>query len=197
MNGKRAAVGTGNPMKVRAATLALKALLGVDEVVMVRVDSGVPRQPVGWREVVEGALNRAVRAMASAGADLGLGVEAGPVEMPGPGGFLEAQVAIVVDKDCRASIGVSPAFELDSDVLNLVLRGVELARAVKVGRGERDLGEGVGVIGVYTRGFVTRHDLTWLAIAMALVPRISGYSRLASIDEIASSIGAAAPPCTA
>ncbi len=191
----RAAVGTGNPMKIRAAALALRSFLDVEEVVAVNVDSGVPEQPVGWRDVVQGAINRAVGALREAGADLGVGIEAGPVEMAGPRGYLETQVAVIVDRECRASIGLSPSFELDDKVLDLVLSGVELSRAVSIRRGLRDLGEGVGVIGVYTWGRVTRQDLTWLAVVMALVPRIAGYERIATLEELASSAGARAPPC--
>ncbi len=191
----KAAVGTGNPMKVRAAALALKSFLNVDEVVGIEVSSGVPEQPVGWRDVVQGAINRAVGAMRQAGADLGVGIEAGLVEMAGPRGYLETQVAVIVDRRCRATIGLSPSFELDEKVLGFVLRGVELSRVAGIRRGVRDLGEGVGVIGVYTWGRVTRQDLTWLAVVMALVPRIAGYERIASVDELASAAGARAPPC--
>jgi len=191
----RVAVGTGNPMKVRAVALAFKRFIDVDEVVGVEVESGVASQPVGWRDVVLGALNRAVNAMKAANADMGVGVEAGPVEMPGPRGFLETQVAVIVDEECRASMGVSPSFELEPGVLDLVLKGVELSRAVSIRRGERDLGENVGVIGVYTWGAVTRQDLTWLSVVMALVPRIAGYSKLASVNDIAEAIGAEHPHC--
>lgn len=193
----KAAVGTRNPMKVRAASLALKTFLDVKEVVGVDVESGVPSQPVGWRDVVSGAINRAVNAMKKVQADLGVGIEAGPVEMPGPSGFLETQVAVIVDSQCRASIGLSPSFELDGDVLRLVLEGVELSKAVSLSRGLKDLGEGIGVIGVYTWGTVTRQDLTWLSLVMALVPRISKYKRLARVEEIAEAAGAKPPSCHA
>jgi len=134
---------------------------------------GLPRQPVGV-EVVRGALLRAIKAREH-GVEYGGGVEAGPVEFYTTTGFIETQVAVIVGPGDRASVGVSASFELPPGVAEKVaLMGVELGETAPAKR-PGDLGEGVGYIGVLTRGHVTRLDLTVQAVVMALTPWISGW----------------------
>ncbi|MEB3861546.1 MAG: DUF84 family protein, partial [Desulfurococcales archaeon] len=92
----RVAVGTGNPVKVAAVERVLSRYIDLEAVEPVRVDPGVPRQPVGFNQLLLGALNRATRSRIAAGADYGVGVEAGPISLSGI--LLETQVAIVVDR---------------------------------------------------------------------------------------------------
>ncbi len=185
----RVAVGTSNPLKVRAARIVFSRYFDA-EVVAISVDSGVGPQPAGSRKVVAGALRRAVDAMRRTASDFGVGVEAGPVEFPSPLGYLETQVAVVVDRECRVGLGLSASFELDEDIVRSVVGGgVELERAVSYKR-RVPIGEGIGFVGIATRGFITRMDLTIQAIAMALIPFIEGYSRMASANSLAESLGA-------
>ncbi len=184
----RVAVGTSNPMKVRAAEIVFKAFMNA-RVVGVRVETGVGLQPAGVRNVLLGALRRAVDSLRGTGADYGVGVEAGPIEFPSSTGFLETQVAVVVDRGCRAGVGLSPSFELEKHVVEAMIVGVELERVAGVER-HVPLGEGIGFIGVATRGFITRLDLTVQAIAMALVPFIAGYRGLISVEDLAAQVDA-------
>jgi inosine/xanthosine triphosphatase len=181
------AVGTSNPLKLRAARLVFSRYFDA-LVVPVSVDSGVGPQPSGVRDVFRGALNRAVRALKKVDADFGVGVEAGPIELPSSTGFLETQVAVIVDRECRASVGLSPSFELDESVMRAVLAGVELERAVGVER-RVPIGEGIGYVGVATRGLITRQELTAQAIAMALIPWLEGYKSIGSVSSLASQLG--------
>ncbi|BAA79766.2 conserved hypothetical protein [Aeropyrum pernix K1] len=182
------AVGTSNPIKYRAVLRAFSRYYDV-RVVMVSVDSGVGPQPSGVADVVGGALARAVRAVEKADSYFGVGVEAGPIEFPASGGYVETQVAAIVDRDCRATIGMSPSFEVDRRVLALMLDGVEMEKAVGVER-HGGLGESVGFVGVATSGAVTRQDLTEHAVIMALIPRLMGYGSIATVEEIAAQAGA-------
>lgn len=184
----RVAVATGNRMKVIAVQKAFTYYCDVSKVYMVRAPDWLPRQPRG-SEVFAGALARAMAALSS-GADFGVGVEAGPLEFYTTTGWLEVQVAVIAGPGKRVSVGVSQGFELPPGIAEKVaLEGIELAEAV----GEKrpgDLGEGVGYIGVLTRGYVTRSDLTLQAVLMALTPWISGWWRsLARAEELASQLG--------
>ncbi len=70
-----------------------------------------------------------------------------------------------------------------------MLKGVEMERAVNIER-RGGLGETVGFVGVATRGAITRQELTEHAVIMALIPRLMGYERIATVEEIASQAGA-------
>lgn len=179
------AVGSRNPVKVRGVERAFRRYY---DVVVEPVDVSTPiPQPIG-RDVVYWALVRAVKALeASERASMGVGIEAGPIEFYTGGGFIETQVAVIVDSGCRASMGLSPSFELPRRVLKAVLEGVELSKAVEVRRGG-DIGEGIGYVGILSRGKITRLELTEQAIVMALLPRVAGYE-LYSVDDISSRLG--------
>ena len=140
---------------------------------MIPVDppKDLPPQPSGSLEVVRGALRRAEVARGSG--DMGVGVEAGPIEFYTGSGFIEVQVAVIVGPGNRVSIGLSPGFELPRGLLEPVLRGVELGALVRDRPG--DIGEGVGYVGLLSRGRITRQDLTEYSIIMALLPWVNDY----------------------
>jgi len=168
----RVAVATGNTAKLRAAERALKRLCNVASVDAAEPPAGLPPQPVG-SQVFWGALRRALSAL-GAGADLGVGVEAGPLEFYTGTGFIEVQVAVVAGPGGRVSVGLSQGFELPPGIAEKVTSGVELGSLAK-GPGGRDIGESIGYIGLLTGGYITRSDLTEHAVAMALVPWTAGW----------------------
>ncbi len=181
------AVGTSNPMKVRAVRRAFKLFIDA-EVVPVKVETGVPDQPVGVRELVRGAALRAIKARKAAGAHYGVGVEAGPLPFPSSTGYIETQVAVIVGPGEKASVGLSPSFEVSPDIVKAMLARVELSKASGIVRGGRDIGEGIGFIGVKTRGHVTRQDLTFYAVVMALVPWLEGGAWLAGVEDLLAQV---------
>ena len=185
------ALASRNPMKLVAVERAFRRYFNA-RVVMVPVETGYPRQPVGLGELVGGAAARARAALeAEAGATFGVGIEAGLMEFPSTTGFIEVQVAVVAGRDGRASVGLSQGFELPPGVVERMLEGEELASASGLKRGSRDIGEYIGYIGVATRGAVTRLDLTVHAVLMALTPWLQGgRSWLARLEEIEEAAGA-------
>jgi len=170
----RIMVATGNPAKLRAVERAARRMCNAASVERAPAPKGLPSQPVG-AQVFWGALRRALAAL-GAGADLGVGVEAGPIEFYTGTGFIEVQVAVVAGPGERVSVGLSQGFELPPGVAEKVVAGVELGSLAR-GPGGRDLGESIGYIGVLTGGYVTRSDLTEHAVAMALVPWAAGWWR--------------------
>jgi len=182
-----AAVGTSNPVKVRAARRVFRRLLGIDAV-GVPVRASVPVQPVGLDLLVRGALERAYKARLAAGAEYGVGVEAGLMEFPTTTGFIETQVAVVVGPGLRASLGASYSFELPPWLVGEMLDGRELAEAYRARSG--DLGEKIGYIGVETMGYTTRQDLTAQAVEAALLPWLRGAQWLQRAEDLARAVGA-------
>ena len=176
----RVGVATGNRGKLKAALDAFQALCNVDTINMVDPPGGLPAQPVG-REVFEGAVRRAAAAY-EAGYDFGVGIEAGPIEFYTSTGWIEVQVAVIVGPEGRASVGISPGFEVEPGLLARMLEGEELGSLV-YDRRPGDLGESIGYIGLLTRGVVTRSDLTRHAVIMALVPWASGWWRSLTVYE--------------
>jgi inosine/xanthosine triphosphatase len=178
------AIGSLNPLKVRSVVRVFSRFVDV-EVIAVDVPTSIPRQPVGSRDIVLGALERALGALnLTPEASLGVGIEAGPMEFYSKTGFLETQVAVIVDRNCKASIGLSPSFELDPNTVRRMMMGEELSQAVQIPRHLGDIGELIGYIGYITQGLVTRQDLTEAAVAMALTPRLQKPEWLLSVEEL-------------
>lgn len=160
-------VGSLNPVKVRAVRSAARRLFGRSvRVSGMDVDSGVAPQPVSLGETLRGARRRA--AAARAGADLGVGVEAGLFRLEGVAH--NATVCAVTDGR-RTTVGLGPMFELPDFAVRMILRGdLELGEALARKLGIPNPAREGGAIGVLTRGAVGRSDLVRLAALMALTP---------------------------
>jgi len=169
------AVGSLNPVKVNAVARAFKLFFGEVKVLPVKVDSGVPPQPIGLQEIVDGAINRARRAQAATGADYGVGIEAGLIEFPGTlTGYIDLQVCAIVDREGRITIGHGPGFEYPPAVVREVLEaGHEVGEVMERLTGIRDIKRRMGAIGYLSKGVIDRTRLCELAVLMALIPRIN------------------------
>jgi len=51
--------------------------------------------------------------------------------------------------------------------------GMELEKAVETRYGYTGVGESIGLVGILTRGLVTRLDANTWSVLMALIPRLS------------------------
>lgn len=158
-------VGSKNPVKVGAARSVLVRVAPAAEVTGVEVPSGVPDQPWGDQQTIEGALARARLALGealahggvSADAALGIGIEGGVAE-DGAGGLRTCAWAAVVDVEGRAGIGGSLAMPLPPAVAALVRAGKELGHAMdEVSRGH-DTKRGPGAVGILTGGLMDRQQ---------------------------------------
>lgn len=167
------AVGSENPVKVEAVRRAFQKLWPKAEVRGAPVASGVPDQPVGEADTWRGARARAEAALAAvAGADFGVGVEAGLVPREHAGTHLDVQVCCVVDAGGRATWGEGPGFAYPPNVVRRVLEdGETIGDVLGEMSGDPAIGRTQGAIGWLSRGLVDRTTLTEAAIHMALVPR--------------------------
>ncbi|MET1128698.1 MAG: inosine/xanthosine triphosphatase [Thermoproteota archaeon] len=181
----KVAVGSSNAVKVNAVKKAFSLICRPD-VKGVEVEIGVPRQPLGFSEILAGATNRALKALEVLNADYGVGVEAGAV-MEWTGYPLELQVAVVINRQGNASVGVSPAFPLPPRWRSELLAGLELGEIASRELKRQNIGRRLGLIGYLTGGLVTRTDLTYFAVVMALTPWIHPdlYGELVTVDALA------------
>ncbi len=187
MNRCRIGVGTSNEMKVKASVKAMRLLCGSVEAIPIPVE-GLKPQPVGFRELLRGALVRAATALERASADYGVGVEAGPVLVEGVP--VELQVAAIVDREGCVSIGFSQGFMLPSVWTDRVLEGVELGDIASKELKRPGIGVRQGLIAYLTSGLISRGDLTFDALVMALVPRLNPQLyKLPRLDELLARLG--------
>jgi inosine/xanthosine triphosphatase len=170
----RVCVGSLNRSKVEGVRRAFEVLVGPCEVVALGVSTGLPPQPLGLAVAVEGARRRAREALArGCGCSYGVGVEAGLFVVGGD--FYDVQVACVATAGGSESLGFSPSFAIPRSFAKLLVTGGarELEEVVDRYFGTRDIGSAGGFIRLLTGSRVTREDLTFYAVAMALVPLIN------------------------
>ncbi len=171
----RIAVGSSNPVKAKAVERVFSKFYEVS-VVTVPVSSGVPPQPVGLEVTIRGAVSRARGALAaSEGAELGVGIEAGLIQVPGTiSGYMDQQFAAIVDRRGRVTLGGGPSFEYPSAIVAKVLgEGVEVGDAMDRLTGIHELGQKQGAIGYFSKGHLDRTALSEQAVLMALLPRVN------------------------
>lgn len=168
------AVGSTNPVKRQATEGAVEDL--ADAVVSVDVDPGVPEQPRTTESTVLGAKNRARRAMAAAGADLGIGLEGGVAEVAGLEGQFLTMWAAVATGD-SVTVGAGPRLRLPDEIAEAVENGRELGPLLDEVLGTEGLKHGRGAVGVFTVDRVTREAALRQAVAMALAPVVSEHYR--------------------
>lgn len=161
-------VGSTNPVKINAVTLAAAELknLGAVEVTGVETDTGVSEQPFSDQETRLGAINRAraalqaLRGQAQAEKDttyLGLGLEGGVTE--GDDGHLWSTVWSAVAEDNGQVWLANGARVQIPDILAKRLRaGEELGPVVAQLTGLADVRKKQGMFGIVTNNYVTRTE---------------------------------------
>ncbi|WP_135819950.1 DUF84 family protein [Halostella litorea] len=166
----RVGVGSGNPVK---ATATERALAGRDATVeAVPVESGVSEQPRGRAETVEGAENRARRALAAGEFDLGVGIEGGVATLSGVGGRFLIMWAAVTDGD-RTGRGGGPSLRLPDDIAARVDAGEELGPVMDDVLDREGVAREGGAAGALTDGAVDREAALSSAVAGALGPFVA------------------------
>ncbi len=173
-------MGTTNKSKLLAVKKAW-ILLGDAEVIGVGVNSGVAEQPMGFREILEGALNRAISAYEIVGGDYSVGIEAGYLYLDSKV-LLDVQVVVVMDNNNKVTLGLSPSYQVPQKALEYNSLGEYMSYISR----RKNINREIGAIGYFTKGTITRTDLTYSAVVMALVPRLNPeyYEDIPSIDEL-------------
>lgn len=160
------AIGSTNPVKVRAARNVLKKIYPRARFVSLDAPSDVPAQPRGDAETRRGAVNRARAARKNADADLGIGLEGGIVENEF-GTFTCAWCALV-DRDGKIGVGGSANMWLPESVAARVRAGAELGDAMDAFAGIKNVKSKMGAIGVLTRGLTNRQAAYEFIVKLAV-----------------------------
>jgi len=167
-------VGSLNPTKLEGVRRAFRVFFPSAEVRGCTIETGLPPQPVGLEVVMSGARVRGEKALQCyRECEFGVGVEAGFIGIRED--YYDVQVAYIISREGVASYGFSPAFPLPKRIVQQILAGTyrELEEAVDHYYGTERIGEKGGFIKLLTKGAVTREDLVFAAVAMALVPFIN------------------------
>jgi inosine/xanthosine triphosphatase len=163
------AIGTKNPAKVSGTQKAFARFFQNVEIRTVDTAPMVRAQPLGFDQIAEGAVIRARFALANAGGDYGVGVEAGVFMMSGS--YFDHQQAAVVDGLGRASLGHSAGFMLPAGPIEKMIReGKELEHYAVELTGIGEIGDKGGLIHYLTNGQMSRTDLTEQCVTTALIP---------------------------
>ncbi|MCH7541301.1 inosine/xanthosine triphosphatase [Patescibacteria group bacterium] len=165
----RVAVGSKNPVKIKATTKAFKKAFGKNiEVFSVEINSLVSAQPLTDSETFKGALHRAKRAKKKIKADFGVGIEGG-VHKHKHGIFSNAWV-VVIDKIGNVGSGTSARFQLPNRVIKLMSGGKELGEVIDNLVGGEGIKKKGGAYGVLTEGKLTRSQAYEQGVLCALMP---------------------------
>ena len=164
---RRIAVGSMNPVKIRAAESVVRRIWPATEVLGVQVPSGVEVQPRTENETRRGALNRALAARSALDADLGLGLEGGVEELRGRLYLVNSVVA--VDRHGQRGEGSGVRMELPPGFRAGLDAGRELGDLVDAASGQLNSKQKEGAIGLLTAGLADRQQSFDQALTYALV----------------------------
>jgi inosine/xanthosine triphosphatase len=163
------AVGTKNPAKIEGVRRAFSKYFPDVELRQVDSSSVAKTQPRGLDEMTAGASARARHALSVAGGDFGVGVEAGIFTIGTI--YFDNQVAAIVDKTGKVSLGHSAGYMLPLEAMEKLFReGRELERWAEEVSGINGVGDKGGLIQHLTKGRMTRIELTEQCVVTALIP---------------------------
>ncbi len=161
------AVGSRNPVKIRAVRNIARRIYPGAEIVALEVPSGVPGQPRGDKQTQRGAINRARAARRAAKADWGVGLEGGIID--NEFGTMTCAWVAIADRRGRVGIGGSTNMLLPKQVAARVKRGDELGDAMDAFAKIRGVKRKMGAIGVLTKGLSNRQRAYEFILALAMV----------------------------
>lgn len=167
----RVAVGSKNPVKVGAVQAAFEAYwpeLGC-EIKAVDVSSGVSAQPMTDKESLQGARNRARRALdAFPAAAYGVGIEGGLQQIDTV--WMDTQWVVVVNRAGKSAIGQSVRIEVPDRMVALIQQGLEMGDVIDTVFGQTNMKQAGGYIKEVTQGLINREQLCYGAVVSALAP---------------------------
>lgn len=164
-------VGSENPGKIEAVKIGFRALFPHEELNIqgVTVSSGIPDQPMGDAETLQGALNRATNARETTpDADYAVGLEGG-VDDTGTEMAAFAWIA-VVSKEGLLGKGKTGTFFLPKEIATLIRSGIELGKANDMFFSVTNSKHAGGAVGILTQGALNRPEYYAQAVILALIP---------------------------
>lgn len=160
-------VGSTNEAKVKAVMAGVRAYWPTAQIDGASVQSGVPDQPIGLEQTMQGALNRA-RAAKATGADLGVGLEGGVMKMHNQ--WVMFSVVAITDGEREYAVPATGT-PLPRAWGQVMLAGGELRPHVIASGLHYDYSKGVN--GILTNDIVKRDEMFELALKCALAPWVN------------------------
>lgn len=162
------AVGSTNPTKIEPVHSVFSHHFPTVKITGVSVTSGVSDQPMSEDEMYRGALTRAREALKHVTeAEYGVGIEGGLDHHSY--GWFEKSLVVIVNKNGEIGVGASGGLVLPKRVIDLILKdGKNLEEAVDELFGTKQIGEGIGMFGIFTNKVVTRSEGVRHGVAFAL-----------------------------
>lgn len=172
-------VASGNGQKLQAVKEYFESL-GVATEVHSNMDYETNNQPFG-EDITAMAYERAKSSRT--GYDYSLGIEAGLVLDRASNKYFDVHVCVVLDRYRNLTTGMSSAFQVPGYLIDRVKTGIDVSLAYEKEHNVADIGKNEGIIGIFSGGKVTRHDLIEESIRNAFIPRHSPYSYGLSYSE--------------
>lgn len=159
-------VGSSNPVKINAVTIAASEAWPDFIVQGYEVESGIPAQPMGDDETRLGAENRAKAALRLGIRDrgseigqenLGVGLEGGVFETES-GDLWSTVWVVVADQQRNLHHANGARFKIPESIATPIREGREMGLVVNKMFGGQDVRRANGAIGVVTKNFVDRTE---------------------------------------
>ncbi|WP_028399772.1 DUF84 family protein [Ectobacillus panaciterrae] len=149
----KVAIGSLNKTKIGA----VRNVLTDEELLPVAVPSGVAAQPFSDEETMNGAVNRARKALEETEADIAIGLEGGVVETA-HGLFLCNWGALAARSGVTLLAG-GARIKLPDEFLESLKQGQELSEVMDAYTKRKDIRSNEGAIGIFTSGYVNREEM--------------------------------------
>ncbi|UCC19350.1 MAG: inosine/xanthosine triphosphatase [Promethearchaeota archaeon] len=176
-------VGSLNPTKVNAVNQAFRSYFENFKVYSIKAESEVSKQPIGLRNIIDGAINRAkyslnflVKAKKIKCNIYGVGIEAGLAEVPKTRtGYMDFQFCAIIDENDQISLGSGITFEYPKFVINQVLydKNTEIGDIIGNLAQNENLKNELGAISFLSKNVITRTEILTQAVICALLPFIN------------------------
>ncbi|MBO3842125.1 MAG: inosine/xanthosine triphosphatase [Candidatus Brockarchaeota archaeon] len=152
----RIAIGSKNPVKVKAVENVMRKIYGDVEIISFGVPTDVSHTPLSDEECMKGAIKRAKDAIELAKADLGVGMEGGIVKRLDR--YFLTGWCVVIDKNGELAIGHGGGIELPKKIVEKVFGGEELGNVMDKILGIKETKRKMGAVGILTDGMIDRQE---------------------------------------
>lgn len=156
------AIGTTSELKVRALKDALGKLNMEAEIVSMKADSGISKQPFGYEDMITGAKNRAQKAADEINPDFAVGIENGLVEIER--NYFDIACIYIKSKENDESVSFSSGICIPDWVIKEIkekdTEGGEITKRLS-GDSEKDTGK------YFSGGMIKREEILSQTIQIA------------------------------
>lgn len=150
-------IGTKNRAKNAAITNIVNNYFEQVEYIQLDVPSNVSEQPYSDEETRQGAINRALNALHTSGAELNFGLEGGVRTIEG--NMYCCNWGALALKDGTVITAAGALFLLPEQIANEIRSGKELGPVMDTYTNEKGIRHNKGAIGVFTANLVDRTEM--------------------------------------